>query len=73
VRFAPTVVLSHRTPTVSFNISAFNELSQRDLEIEQIKDADTEFDRFERQTSTILSFILVLSLVSCSIFLQVLP
>jgi hypothetical protein len=34
VRFAPTVVLSHCTPTVSFNISAFNELSQRDLEIE---------------------------------------
>jgi hypothetical protein len=33
-RFAPSVLLSHRTPTISFNVSAFSELSQRDLEID---------------------------------------
>lgn len=33
-RFAPLVLLSHRTPTISFNVSAFDELSQRDQEID---------------------------------------
>lgn len=33
--FAPTVLLSPRTPTISFNISAFNELSQRNQEIDE--------------------------------------
>src|SRR5262249_26385160 len=34
-RFAPSVLLSHRTPTISFNVSAFDELSQHDQEIDE--------------------------------------
>ena len=34
-RFAPSVLLSHRTPTISFNVSAFDEFSQRDQEIDE--------------------------------------
>ncbi|MCS0495589.1 SIR2 family protein [Ancylobacter sp. MQZ15Z-1] len=34
-RFAPSVLLSHRMPTISFNVSAFNELAQRDTEIDE--------------------------------------
>ncbi len=34
-RFAPSVLLSHRTPTISFNVSAFDELAQRDTEIDE--------------------------------------
>jgi hypothetical protein len=33
-RFGPTVLLSHRLPTISFNVSAFSELSQRDQDID---------------------------------------
>lgn len=33
-RYAPSVLLSHRPPTISFNVSAFDELSQRDQEID---------------------------------------
>jgi NAD-dependent SIR2 family protein deacetylase len=33
--FAPTVLLSPRTPTISFNVSAFDELSQRNQEIDE--------------------------------------
>jgi hypothetical protein len=33
-RFAPSVLLSRRTPTISFNVSAFSERSQRDPEID---------------------------------------
>lgn len=33
-RFAPSVLLSHRAPSISFNVSAFGEVSQRDIEIE---------------------------------------
>ena len=33
-RFAPAVLLSHRTPTISFNVSAFDESAQRDPEID---------------------------------------
>jgi hypothetical protein len=42
-RFAPSVLLSHRTPTISFNVSAFNELSQRDMEI------DDDFQKLEAE------------------------
>jgi hypothetical protein len=31
-RFAPSILLSHRTPTISFNVSAFEETSQLDNE-----------------------------------------
>jgi hypothetical protein len=34
-RFAPTVLLSPRPPTISFNVSAFDEMSQRDQEIDE--------------------------------------
>jgi hypothetical protein len=44
-RFAPSVLLSHRTPTISFNVSAFNELAQRDTEIdEDIQRLDAELE-----------------------------
>jgi len=44
-RFAPSVLLSHRTPTISFNVSAFNELAQRDTEIdEDLKRLDAELE-----------------------------
>jgi hypothetical protein len=33
-RFAPTILLSHRTPTISFNVSAFEETSQFENEID---------------------------------------
>lgn len=33
-RFAPSVLLSHRTPTISFNVSAFSEMSRLDQEID---------------------------------------
>jgi hypothetical protein len=33
-RFAPSILLSHRTPTTSFNVSAFEKLSPRDRELE---------------------------------------
>jgi hypothetical protein len=33
-RFAPTILLSHRTPTISFNVSAFEETSQLENEID---------------------------------------
>jgi hypothetical protein len=42
-RFAPSVLLSHRTPTISFNVSAFSELSQRDMEI------DDDFQKLEAE------------------------
>jgi hypothetical protein len=45
-RFAPSVVLSHRTPTISFNVSAFNEVSGRDMEIEEdLLKLDEELER----------------------------
>jgi hypothetical protein len=45
-RFAPSVLLSHRTPTISFNVSAFTELSGRDIEIEQdLQNLDEELER----------------------------
>jgi hypothetical protein len=34
-RFAPTVLLSPRPPTISFNVSAFDEVSLRDREIDE--------------------------------------
>jgi hypothetical protein len=34
-RFAPTILLSPRMPTISFNVSAFSESSQRDSEIDE--------------------------------------
>ena len=34
-RFAPTVLLLPRPPTISFNVSAFDEVSQRDQEIDE--------------------------------------
>jgi hypothetical protein len=45
-RFAPSVALSHRTPTISFNVSAFNEVSGRDMEIEEdLQNLDDELER----------------------------
>jgi hypothetical protein len=44
-QFAPSVLLSHRTPTISFNVSAFDELAQRDSDIDedlQMLDAELE-------------------------------
>lgn len=44
-RFAPTVLLSPRTPTISFNVSAFDELDQRDSEIdEDLQKLDAELE-----------------------------
>lgn len=44
-RFAPLVLLSHRTPTISFNVSAFDELAQRDTEIdEDLRKLDAELE-----------------------------
>jgi hypothetical protein len=44
-RFAPSVLLSHRTPTISFNVSAFDELAQRDTEIdEDLQNLDAELE-----------------------------
>jgi hypothetical protein len=44
-RFAPSILLSHRTPTISFNVSAFSEASQRDVEIDaELRDLDAELE-----------------------------
>jgi len=44
-RFGPSVLLSHRTPTISFNVSAFDELAQRDTEIdEDLQKLDAELE-----------------------------
>lgn len=44
-RFGPTVLLSHRMPTISFNESAFSELSRRDQEIdEDLQRLDAELE-----------------------------
>lgn len=37
--YAPTILLSHRTPTISYNVSAFDDAAQRDLEIDEDLDA----------------------------------
>ncbi len=45
-RFAPSVLLSHRAPTISFNVSAFSEGSQRDVEIDDdLQKLDAELER----------------------------
>lgn len=45
-RFAPSVLLSHRTPTISFNVSAFGEFSQRDQEIDDdLLELDAELEK----------------------------
>lgn len=45
-RFAPSVLLSHRTPTISFSVSAFDEFSQRDQEIdEDLLKLDAELEK----------------------------
>ncbi len=44
-QFAPLVLLSHRMPTISFNVSAFDELAQRDTEIdEDLQKLDAELE-----------------------------
>ncbi|WP_210187350.1 SIR2 family protein [Methylobacterium sp. 13MFTsu3.1M2] len=44
-RFAPSVLLSHRTPTISFNVSAFDEFAQRETEIdEDLQQLDAELE-----------------------------
>lgn len=44
-RFAPSVLLSHRTPTISFNVSAFDELALRATEIdEDLQKLDAELE-----------------------------
>lgn len=44
-RFAPSVLLNHRTPTISFNVSAFDELTRRDTEIdEDLQKLDAELE-----------------------------
>lgn len=45
-RFAPSVLLSHRTPTISFSVWAFDEFSQRDQEIdEDLLKLDAELEK----------------------------
>jgi hypothetical protein len=45
-RFAPSVLLSHRTPAISFNVSAFDPLAQREQEIdEDLLKLDAELER----------------------------
>ena len=45
VRFGPTVLLSHRPPTVSFNASADAELREREVEIdEELRALETELE-----------------------------
>ena len=44
--FAPSVLLSHRAPTISFNVSAFDELAQHDREIdEDLLNLDAELEQ----------------------------
>jgi hypothetical protein len=44
-RFAPTILLSHRLPTISFNVSAFEETSQVDTEIDDdLRRLDAELE-----------------------------
>ena len=44
-RFPPTIVLSHRTPTISFNVSAFEETSELENEIdEDLRRLDAELE-----------------------------
>jgi hypothetical protein len=44
-RFAPTILLSRRTPTISFNVSAFEEASQLDMEIDDdLRRLDAELE-----------------------------
>jgi hypothetical protein len=44
-RFAPSILLSHRTPTISFNVSAFDETSTHDMEIENdLRRLDAELE-----------------------------
>lgn len=43
--FAPTVLLSHRLPTISFNVAAFDDLARRDEEIdEDLRRLDAELE-----------------------------
>lgn len=44
-RFAPSIILSHRTPTISFNIAAFEDAAQEESEIaEDLKRLDAELE-----------------------------
>ena len=44
-RFAPTILLSHRTPTISFNVSAFEEMSDLESEIDDdLRRLDAELE-----------------------------
>jgi hypothetical protein len=44
-RFAPTILLSHRAPTISFNVSAFEETSQLEDEIDDdLRRLDAELE-----------------------------
>ena len=44
-RFSPTVLLSHRAPTVSFNVSALGELREREAEIDEgMRELETELE-----------------------------
>jgi hypothetical protein len=45
-RFAPQVLLSHRIPTISYNVSAFSEGIQRDTEVDyDLKELEAELER----------------------------
>jgi hypothetical protein len=45
-RFAPQVLLSHRIPTISYNVSAFSGGDQRDTEIDNdLKELEAELER----------------------------
>jgi hypothetical protein len=45
-RFAPQVLLSHRIPTISYNVCAFSEGAQRDTEIDDdLKELEAELER----------------------------
>ncbi len=44
-RFAPSILLSHRTPTISINVSAFDEAQTHDVEIENdLRRLDAELE-----------------------------
>jgi hypothetical protein len=44
-RFAPAILLSHRSPTISFNVSAFEETSELEIEIDDdLRRLDAELE-----------------------------
>ncbi|MBL8691486.1 MAG: SIR2 family protein [Rhodospirillaceae bacterium] len=51
VQFAPTILLSHRIPTISFNVAAFDDVDVQDSEIdEDLKKLDAELEALALET-----------------------